>query len=120
MTMTISPRSEYNEQCTLVEYLDLLKATGKILMYTALPNNLFTKSWSQKVKQKRQGLKPGFPDLVIVTKDKVIFLEMKRVRGGVLSDEQMVWLEALKGKQTVSGVAKGFDKAKAYLDEVLG
>ena len=110
--------TELQEQTMVVQYLELLKNSGKIIAYCGLPNNTWTKSWSQKRKQTLEGVKKGFPDLVIVTKDLVMFLEMKRIKGGVLSQEQNDWLEVLPGKTTVSAVAKGFDEAKKIIDKL--
>lgn len=111
--------SEYQEQCLLIEYLELLQTQGKVQLFSALPNNLYTKSWSQKIKQKKEGLRPGFPDLVIVFDTTVLFLEMKRTKGGVLSVQQKEWQKALPGKQTVASVTKGFDEAKIVIDTLI-
>lgn len=110
---------ETDEQQLVVEYLELLKSQGKVRIFCALPNNLYTKSWSQKIKQKREGLRPGFPDLVIVFKNTVLFLEMKRKKGGVVSKDQWAFLTELADKNTKTAVAKGFDEAKALIDSIL-
>ena len=34
------------------------------------------------------GLRPGFPDLIVITPRDILFLEVKRPKGGVVSDEQ--------------------------------
>lgn len=111
--------TELQEQTIVVQYLELLKQQGKILAYCGLPNNTWTKSWSQKRKQTQEGVKKGFPDLVVVTKDTVLFLEMKRIKGGVLSPEQKEWLSILPEKKTQSVVAKGFDEAKKIIDNLV-
>lgn len=59
------------------------------------------------------------PDYVIVIKGIVVFLELKRKTGGVISPDQKQWLEALDNKITVSTVAKGFDEAKKFIDAIL-
>lgn len=112
--------TELQEQSMVVQYLEILKNQGKILAYCGLPNNLWTKSWSQKRKQTLEGVKKGFPDMVIVTPTKVLFLEMKRIKGGVLSPEQKEWIKILPDKTTSSSVAKGFDEAKIIIDSLLG
>lgn len=117
--MKLPPPTELQEQILVVEYLELLMMQGKIVLYGALPNNTYTKSWGQKMKQKQEGVKKGFPDLVVITSTKVLFLEMKRQRLGTVSPEQKQWLMNLKDKKTVSTVAKGFDEAKSWLDEQI-
>ena len=111
--------TEHQEQSLLVEYLELLKKQGKVLIYGALPNNTYTKSWSQKRKQTAEGVKKGFPDMVIVFPGKVLFLEMKRSKGGVVSPDQWLWLKALADKETQTAVAKGFDQAKEIVDSFV-
>lgn len=111
--------SEYEEQSALVEYLELLKSNGKILLFSAVPNNTFTRSWSQKRKQKMEGVRPGVPDLIIVTHNHVLFLEMKRGHLGKLSEYQKEWLSALPSKKVLATVAKGFDEAKKVVDTLL-
>ena len=44
---------------------------------------------------------PGFPDLVLVRGDRIIFAELKREKGGVLSPAQRVWLDALAATNLV-------------------
>ena len=111
--------TELQEQTMVVQYLELLKQQGKIIAYCGLPNNTWTKSWSQKRKQTLEGVKKGFPDLVIVTQDNVLFLEMKRVKGGVVSPEQKEWIGILKDKETLTAIAKGFDEARKIIDELV-
>lgn len=115
---TTSP-TEYEECVTLAEYLELLKNQGKIICYSHIPNETFTKSWAVKVKNKKQGVHKGVPDYLIVTKDTVLFIEMKRTDKSKTSPEQVKWLSALKDKKTASGVAKGFDEAKLILDTLI-
>lgn len=110
---------EHDEQVTVVAYLELLLSQGRILGFTAVPQNMWTKSWKQKRKATQEGVRPGFPDLVIVTLNKVLFLEMKRIKGGVLSDEQIEWNLILKDKETRSDVCYGASEAIKYLDKEL-
>lgn len=106
---------EIHEQMAFVDCLELLKTQGKILLYTALPNNTFTKSWKQRMKHNREGVRRGFPDLVVVTPDRVIFIEMKRVKGGTIQPEQKEWNKALKGKTTEAYICRGADEAMKIL-----
>ncbi len=110
--------SEYQEQCLTAEYLDKLIEQRKVIMYTAIPNSTWTPSFAQKAKNKKMGLNPGFPDLFIIGKKKIICIEMKRKKGGVVSPEQKVWLDTLEENGIDSFVAEGFDEAKVILDTV--
>jgi hypothetical protein len=115
-----SQPTEEQEQTAVVQYLELLKDQGKVLLFSAVPNNTYTRSWNQKRKQYAEGVRKGVPDLIIVTPSKVLFLEMKRERGGYPRPEQREWLEALNGKEVVSTWAGGFDEAKEKIDQVIG
>ena len=42
-----------------------------------------------------QGDGAGFPDLILVRRERVIAAELKREQGGRVSDDQLLWLRAL-------------------------
>lgn len=111
--------SEFQEQCLVVEYLEMLLSHGKVKVFSAVPNNTFTKSWVQKRKQVAEGVRPGVPDMIIVTENHCLFLEMKKQKGGTLSAYQKEWIQALQGKKVVATVAKGFDQARVVIDSLL-
>jgi len=107
--------SEYQEQCLFVKYLDILKSQGKIVMFTAIPNSTWTPSWGQKMKNKKAGLNPGFPDLFIVTDKKAIAIEMK-VKPNKASEAQKDWLIALNWVNIPTYIAYGYEDAKQIID----
>jgi len=111
--------TEFQECLTLVDYVSLLRNQGKVLVYTHPPQETYTDSIKQKSNNKRLGVTKGLPDYIIVTKSTVLFIEMKRLKGGKVSDEQLKWIEALQGKKTAAGVCCGFDEAKRMIDGVL-
>ena len=56
--------------------------------------------------------------MLMIINSELIFIEMKRVKGGVLSQVQKEWLEALNKCNGVSAyVCKGFDEAKIVIDK---
>jgi len=110
---------EIQEGYALAGYLLYLQRQGKIQVYSHLPHEQYTNSRTIKKKNKWSGVRAGVPDYIIVIKDKVIFLELKRKVGGVVSADQKEWLLALDNKLTVSTVAKGFDEAKKFIDHIL-
>lgn len=93
---------EAAEQQTVVEWLNL---NG--LKHTMIPNDTYTKSIKQKMRNKRLGLNPGLPDLLIlIPKDKskdgegyAIFCEMKRAKKSLstVSKAQQEWHDAING-----------------------
>ncbi len=113
-------RTEYDECVALVEYLNILQRQKKITTYTHIPNETFTTSFNQKMKNKRMGVASGFPDYVILGQKKMIFIEMKRETGSTTSIEQKVWLaELVKYPHTEAAICKGFREAETFLKSVL-
>jgi hypothetical protein len=110
---------EIQEGYALAGYLRYLQNQGKISVYSHLPHEQYTNSRMVKKKNVYSGVRKGVPDYIIVIKDIIIFLELKRKSGGVVSTDQKQWLEALDNKTTVSVVCKGFDESKKYIDAIL-
>ena len=110
--------SEFQHQVLFVEYLDILKSQGKIVMFTAIPNNTWTPSWSQKIKNKKAGLNPGFPDLIILTKKKAISIEMKVGKNNP-TKQQEEWHKALEKAGINTWVAWSYEGAKTVIDRYI-
>lgn len=73
-------------------------------------------------RQKRMGLDEGFPDLIVFAKNSqhcCLFLEMKRQKGGVVSEEQKEWIQWLDENDYAVGVAYGYDSAVRILNKYL-
>lgn len=107
--------SEYVEQ---IRFVDWCEAKGYRL--TSIPNNTYTKSWMQKAKNKRMGLRPGFPDLVIIAEGRFMCVEMKRPDGGVVSKYQRQWIAALQAAGIPVAVCAGTENAIAFVQSVVG
>lgn len=110
---------EDDECYTLAEYLDVLSTQGKVEVYTHTANETYTKSWKQKRRNTRIGVRPGIPDYVIVTHSTVLFVEMKRTTSGQLSQPQRVWLKSLDGKPVKATMCRGFDEAKEFISKYI-
>lgn len=110
---------EDDECYTLAEYLETLRLQGKVRVYTHTANETYTKSWKQKRRNTRMGVKPGIPDYIIVTSHDVLFIEMKRTTSGQLSKHQKVWLRELDGKPTKAVMCRGFDEARKYIEAII-
>lgn len=114
------PTEDY-ECLQLVNYLERLVKQRKVVKFTKIPNETFTKSWKIKRKNKILGVRKGFPDYVVVTKWDILFIEMKKTKGGVVRPEQSLWIDALNqamGDDNAK-VCKGFDEAKTYIESRL-
>jgi len=107
---------ETEEQQTVVQFLEL-----KRLKFSAIPNSTYTKSWKQKTKNKLDGLRAGLPDLLVVTKKHLLFIEMKRKKGGIVSNVQKEWITALNGinDDVVAQVCCGADEAIDFINKYV-
>lgn len=112
------PTEEY-ECLQLVDYLEKAVKQKKVLRFTKIPNETFTRSWKTKIRNKAQGVRKGFPDYVIVTKWDVLFIEMKKTKGGVVRPEQILWIDDLNRAYGNAVVCKGFEEAKNYIESKL-
>ena len=69
---------------------------------------------------KRLGVRPGIPDYLVIVPavkcitgfNQLIFIEMKKAKGGVVSMEQKIWVQALDSCDGVKAyVCHGADQA---------
>ncbi len=108
--MSLPVPTEEAEQIAVVQYLEL-----KGHKYSHIPNSTFTKSWKVKNRNKAMGVRPGLPDLFCIINDNPVWLEMKRVKGGVLSKAQKDWIAALEEAGQTVFVAKGAEQAINFI-----
>ena len=106
--------SEYDEQKILVKWL----RDNKIKC--ASSGNGFALNTQDNVmymaKLKASGLSKGFPDLeVFIGNGKSLYIEMKRKKGGVVSEEQKKWIIWLNDNGYFAKVCHGADEAIEYV-----
>lgn len=115
------------EKIEQINFVDFCKSRNITVISTQngfkMPKNAF--NWAAYSNSlKRMGLATGFPDLIVLTRNKsqtheVLFIEMKRVKGGRVSPEQKEWITRLDNDGYCVGVAKGFESAVQILDKYL-
>lgn len=69
----------------------------------------------EALKLKRMGTKPGVPDLCIpLAKEPYhgLYIELKRVKGGKVSEPQKEWIAYLNESGYLASVCNGFEAAK--------
>lgn len=106
--------SEYDEQKILVKWL----RDNKIKC--ASSGNGFALNTQDNVhyvaKLRATGLSKGFPDLeVFIGNGKSLYIEMKRKKGGVVSEEQKKWINWLNDNGYSAKVCHGADEAIEYV-----
>lgn len=81
-----------------------------------------SRNYIEAARLKAQGVKPGVPDLCLpVPRGDYhgLYIELKRREHGVLSAEQKVWIERLRGQGYRVEVCKGFQEAADVLESYL-
>ena len=123
---------EYDEQVAFVQWLNI-----KGYPCFHVPNSTYTKSFKQKIKNKKLGVSSGVPDLfvavpfppphlIIAHKDRddevrnktLVAIEMKRKKGGVTSENQKKWIKTLNEAGVQAVVCKGCDAAIEFIESI--
>ena len=97
--------SEHREQCLVVQWFKLAHPNVKIM---AIPNGGH-RSISVAKKLKAEGVSAGVPDLFVPAWR--LWIEMKRSKGGSVSQDQKDWIDYLRANGYTVLIAKGFDAA---------
>lgn len=74
-------------------------------------NEIWTSSWKQKGRSKAMGTQSGIPDLFVCFPGQLVGIEMKRQKGGVVSDNQKYWAQIIEQCNIPVWVAHGYDEA---------
>jgi hypothetical protein len=111
--------TEYEEQIKLAEYLDM-----KGYCWCHVPNG-GNRDAKTGAKMKKQGVKPGVPDVLIFDIPghtcNGIAIELKRSNGvpSDVRDTQKKWLTELESRDWLTKVAFGADDAIEWLERVF-
>src|SRR5512139_2703436 len=108
-TKTYYPSEAYESQ----RFVAWLEAQG--LLFSHIPNE--SPSKRQAIKNKRLGTRRGVPDFLVLVPGKVIFVELKRQRGGRVSPEQKIWVAALTAAGCPAKVCCGAQEAIEFVKE---
>lgn len=119
---------ERDEQVQLAKYLDGLK-----LLWCHVPNEghggYGKRAQIKGARLRAEGLKKGISDCLVfdhcaveadgeVTRYNGCAIELKRQKGGRVSDEQKYWLEALRERGWYAAVCNGFLEAKELIERL--
>jgi hypothetical protein len=97
------------EQALVIRALRERPVDETLIFYAIANGGLRSKSEAGRLKH--QGVRTGMPDIGLLHRGRSFFLEMKRRKGGRLSDEQIGTLAALERAGAIVGVARGADEA---------
>lgn len=110
--------SEDHESVAFVGWLELQIATGKSIKFSHLP--LETPCTPIQAKRlQRMGVRRGVPDYLLIINHKLVFIELKRLSGGVVSGPQQAWLDTLHASGVQAFVCNGAREAKLVVSNLL-
>ena len=125
MKKTDTP-TEYQEACCFVDWLELMKAQGKIIDYCHIANESYGGTRADMLrgmKLKRQGRKKGVFDyeVYIKTPPRELKIELKRQKGYLskVSDEQERWRQIYEACKIPAAVCYGAQEAIDFVEEYL-
>jgi hypothetical protein len=107
------------------EYLEIVRYLNDMgFVYTHIPMETYTKSWSVKKRNIAVGVKKGFPDYVIIIPywwvgkrhNVLLFAEIKRTKGSSTSKEQKEWIHNLKSCNQLAEIFYGAEELKQYIE----
>jgi VRR-NUC domain len=110
------PPREDHEQIVFVTWL--LKQGYKV----SASANGGSRNLFEAMKLKRMGVSAGYPDVFLplpTSKYHGFFIEMKRLKGGKVSEAQLEWLQYLRDKGYYAEVAHGAEEAKILFNDYL-
>ena len=111
--------TEAEEQAALFRWAQYSKGKyPQLELMFAIPNG-GSRNLIEARHLKEQGVKAGVPDICLPVpnlKYTALYIELKRKKGGRVSEEQRGWIAALNRVGCRAVVCKGFDEAR---DEIL-
>ena len=108
--------TEDQEQKALVEWLTINHTP-----FYHVPNGGF-RNQREAANLKRLGVRPGVPDICIPVPNNLyhgLYIELKRIGGSVVSDNQKMWIDLLNENGYLAKVCIGFDCAKNVIVEYM-
>lgn len=122
MAQTIPVPKESQEQMWLFRWAELQKGKyPELEMLYHIPNG-GSRNKLEAAHLQAEGVKPGVPDLCLpVSRGGYhgLYIELKRLRGGKVSDAQTVWLARLRDQNFKAVVCKGWEEAAECLKDYL-
>lgn len=115
--------TEYEEQKIIFQWVKTMTTVdSRYYAIFAIPNAA-KRSWKTAQVMKSQGMKSGFPDIACLWPSPPyygLFVELKKIKGGVVSPEQTWWIELLNSHGYKALVCKGAQEAITVINKYMG
>jgi hypothetical protein len=108
----INSNHEHLLQVSCCKYLETLKKLNQIIEYFAVPNGTVYGAKNNIVygaKMKREGVKAGVSDLVVILKQKILFIELKFGKNKQTDSQKEFENNILKGNQDIMQYSTIYD-----------
>lgn len=103
--------TEHTTQTAIVNYLDtVLPESCRVVAVSNNPRNATTGR-----REKARGMRKGFPDLILISKNGTAYLEVKTDKGR-LRPEQLEWADWLTTWDHEYAVVRSIDDVKSCLE----
>ena len=114
--------TEADEQTTLFEWAELQSGRYPELKLLYHVPNGGSRNKIEAARLQAQGVKAGVPDLCLPVArggNHGLYIELKRQRGGRISEEQVRWIEELMKQGYSAAICRGWQEAARTIVEYL-
>ncbi len=115
------PEEEVEQTCLFRWAAYSLGAHPELKLLHAIPNG-GKRSKSEAARMKAAGVKAGVPDMFLPVArggSHGLYIELKRIKGGRVSAEQLAWMEELTREGYTCAVCHGWEKARETILDYL-
>lgn len=116
--------TELQEQIAVFNWVNLMTRKYPVLKYMNASLNGVRLTIGQATLAKKSGMIKGYPDIFLPYRNKTyngLFIELKRIKGGVVSPEQKDFISFLNSQGYLAVVCKGSKEAintiQSYLNK---
>lgn len=113
LKLKLKPETQPSEHLEQVRLVSWFRRNYPGVRIFAIPNG-GARSGPQGASLKAEGVSPGVPDLFVP--EWLLWVELKREKGGVVSPVQRDWIEYLESIGHRVIVGRGFDDAKRQIE----
>ena len=115
------PEEEVEQTCLFRWAAYSLGAHPELKLLHAIPNG-GKRSKSEAARMKAAGVKAGVPDMFLPVArggSHGLYIELKRIKGGRVSAEQLAWMEELTREGYTCAVCHGWEEARGTILDYL-